>query len=164
MKIQFLILVVIVLPAAFIALAINIGVNRLAKIANNTGTESPYLLLKAILVALCGYILSTLFTPMSTLLRLVSTTQSQAPAFFSQYYVAFVIAALTSIILVFVLSYLVFNAVYRKTKFSFVLANDEREAIYLFGGLLILFGVIVKEALPHFLDILIPYPQIPIYH
>jgi hypothetical protein len=164
MKQQSIIYLSLIVTAAVLSFLVNAFVNRMAKGTNNDGNESPFLIFKAALFFVTGYILSGLIVPLITLLRVVS--ESEQGIYWeslSQYYVAFLATALTAIALVYALSFLLFSVFCKKTKLSFTLANNETSSIIFFVGLLLLFAFISKEFLPHIVDTFIPYPQIPIY-
>lgn len=164
MKQQSIIYLSLIVAAAVLSFLVNAFVNRMAKSTNNEGTEPSFLIFKAALFFITGYILSGLIVPLITLLRVVSdSAQEDFIKSLSQYYVAFMATAITAIALVYALSFLLFSVFYKKTKLSFALANNETGSIIFFIGLLFLFAFISKEFLPHIVDTFIPYPQIPIY-
>lgn len=163
MKQQIIIFIVLLLTVSVLSFAINLAINRLAKSTNSDNTQPSYLIVKAALFLLIGYVFSGLITPLMTLNRIAETSAQSILTTSSKYYVAFIFIAITISLFTYTIAYLLFNVFYNKSKLSFALANNEISAAVLFVGLMFLTAFLGKEILPHLIDVIIPYPQIPIY-
>lgn len=163
MKQQIIIFIVLLLTVSVMSFVVNLTINRLAKSTNSDNTQSSYLIVKAVLFLLIGYIFSGLVMPLMTLNRISETSSDNIITTSSKYYVAFIFIAITISLLTYAIAYLLFNVFYSKSKLSFALANNDISAAVLFVGLVFLTAFLGKEILPHLIDVIIPYPQIPIY-
>ncbi|MBL7778460.1 MAG: hypothetical protein JNK66_09235 [Chitinophagales bacterium] len=164
MKQELTIYISLLLTASVSAFIANTLINRMAKTTNSDNTQGSYLLFKSGIFISIGYILSGLVIPFMTLWRIVeNATPDNIFSRLSEFYVVFVVIAMTLFALNYAVSFILFNLFYGKSKLSFALANNELTAITLFIGLLLLTLFISKEILPHVIDKIIPYPQTPIY-
>jgi hypothetical protein len=164
MKQQLIIYVTLLITASVLAFIANSFINRMAKSTNSDNTQGSYLIFKAGFFLAIGYILSGLVIPFITLWRIVENSNSENLLFrLSEFYVVFIVIAVTFIALNYAVSFILFNLFYGKSKLSFALANNELFGVALFIGLLFLTLFVSKEVLPHVIDTIIPYPQTPIY-
>jgi H+/Cl- antiporter ClcA len=164
MKQQLTIYITLLITASVIAFLANALINRMAKTTNSDNSQGSYLLFKAGIFLAIGYILAGLVIPFMTLWRIIenSNSENMLPRL-SEFYVVFIVIAVTLIALNYAVSFILFNIFYGKSKLSFALANNELFGVALFIGLLLLTLFVSKEILPHVIDTIIPYPQTPIY-
>jgi uncharacterized membrane protein len=164
MKQQLTIYITLLITASVIAFIANALINRMAKTTNSDNSQGSYLLFKAGIFLAIGYILAGLVIPFMTLWRIIenSNPENMLPRL-SEFYVVFIVIAVTLIALNYAVSFILFNLFYGKSKLSFTLANNELFGVALFIGLLLLTLFVSKEILPHVIDTIIPYPQTPIY-
>jgi hypothetical protein len=164
MKQQLIIYITLLISSSVIAFIANALVNRMAKTTNSDNTQGSYLLFKSGVFLAIGYILSGLVIPFMTLWRIIENSNPEnLLSRLSEFYVVFIVIAVTLIALNYAISFILFNLFYGKLKLSFALANNELLAVALFIGLLLLTLFVSKEILPHVIDTIIPYPQTPIY-
>lgn len=164
MKQQLTIYIALLLTACVFSFLANTLINRMAKSTNSDDSQGSYLLFKGSVFLSIGYILAGLVVPLITLWRILeNATHENFVIKLAEFYVVFVVIAITLILLNFAISYVLFNLFYGKLKLSFALANNEYIAIALYLSLILLTLFISKEVLPHFIDAFIPYPQTPIY-
>lgn len=164
MKQQLTIYITLLITVSVIAFIANALINRMAKTTNSDNTQGSYLLFKSGIFLSIGYILAGLVIPFMTLWRIIENSNPEnLLSRLSEFYVVFIVIAVTLIALNYAISFILFNLFYGKSKLSFALANNEVLAVALFIGLLLLTLFVSKEILPHVIDTIIPYPQTPIY-
>lgn len=163
MKQQLTIYITLIISASIVAYLINTLVKRIAKKTNSDNNQESYLLFKAGLFFATGYILAGLVVPFMTMVRIIQNSNSQNLSKLLEYYVIFIFIAITLLALCYAIGFILFNLFYTKAKLSFALANNDLFSVTIFISLLFLTLFISKEVLPTIIDLIIPYPQTPIY-
>jgi hypothetical protein len=164
MKQQLTIYITLLISASVIAYIVNTLVKSISKKTNSDINQESYLLFKAGLFLATGYILAGLVVPFMTMWRIVENSNPQNMlSRLTEYYTIFIFIAITLLALCYAIGFILFNLFYTKAKLSFALANNNLFSVTIFISLLFLTLFISKEVLPTIIDLIIPYPQTPIY-